>query len=252
MEQDWKITLHWTAGTNTASDLDKQHYHYIVDADGTISSGVHTPEDNKNCSDGNYAAHVLNCNNYNIGVAMAGMYGAVESPLYVGKYPITKTQMQAAATLVAKLADKYGVPVEPTRILTHAEIQPNLGVRQKGKWDVTVLPWDGTVTGHAAVGNYFRSLVAEALIDGTGGVSTVAPAATAGNRPLLYRGIASATTHVKYLQKRLIELGLLTGSADGVFGKLTERAVEAFQSRHDLDTDGKVGRATWAALEAAS
>jgi len=53
---------------------------------------------------------------------------------------------------------------------------------------------------------------------------------------------------VKALQSRLIELGYLTGRADGIFGSGTERAVQAFQRRSSLTADGKAGRATMGLL----
>lgn len=49
---------------------------------------------------------------------------------------------------------------------------------------------------------------------------------------------------VKSLQGRLIELGYLSGKADGVFGSGTEKAVEAFQKRSSLTVDGKAGKVT--------
>ncbi len=49
---------------------------------------------------------------------------------------------------------------------------------------------------------------------------------------------------VRTLQKRLKELGYLSGTADGKFGEATEEAVRAFQRRNDLTVDGKAGRAT--------
>lgn len=63
---------------------------------------------------------------------------------------------------------------------------------------------------------------------------------------------ASATTlkvgdrgdDVKTLQARLIELGYLSGKADGIFGTSTQNAVIAFQKRSSLTADGKAGKVT--------
>ncbi len=49
---------------------------------------------------------------------------------------------------------------------------------------------------------------------------------------------------VRALQKRLKELGYLTGSVDGDFGNATKLAVIAFQRNNGLTADGKAGRAT--------
>lgn len=48
----------------------------------------------------------------------------------------------------------------------------------------------------------------------------------------------------KKLQIRLIELGYLTGSADGIYGNGTAAAVSAFQQQHDLDVTGNADVAT--------
>lgn len=53
---------------------------------------------------------------------------------------------------------------------------------------------------------------------------------------------------VKTMQKRLIELGYLSGTADGSFGATTKTAVAAFQRKNGLDADGIAGPATLAAL----
>ena len=76
-----RIVCHWTAGQNKVSELDKEHYHFIVDGNGNVVAGDHTPEDNELTTDDDYAAHTRNCNTGAIGVAVAGMAGAVESPL---------------------------------------------------------------------------------------------------------------------------------------------------------------------------
>ena len=53
---------------------------------------------------------------------------------------------------------------------------------------------------------------------------------------------------VKLVQQRLIELGYLTGKADGVFGSASQKALEAFQTKHGLKADGAAGAATYAIL----
>ena len=46
------------------------------------------------------------------------------------------------------------------------------------------------------------------------------------------------------LQKRLIELGYLTGAATGLYGNTTVQAVQTFQEYHGLPMDGKAGQET--------
>ena len=58
----------------------------------------------------------------------------------------------------------------------------------------------------------------------------------------------SSGTDVKYLQKNLIGLGYLEGSADGKYGSKTEKAVAAFQADFGLVADGNAGDATQAAV----
>lgn len=67
------------------------------------------------------------------------------------------------------------------------------------------------------------------------------PAATIGESLKL----GSEGAAVRTLQKRLKELGYLTGSVDGSFGAATETAVKAFQSKNGLTADGKAGTSTF-------
>jgi peptidoglycan hydrolase-like protein with peptidoglycan-binding domain len=50
------------------------------------------------------------------------------------------------------------------------------------------------------------------------------------------------------LQERLKALGFYSGELDGVFGQLTEVAVQQMQRRHNLQADGVVGPATWSVI----
>jgi peptidoglycan hydrolase-like protein with peptidoglycan-binding domain len=65
--------------------------------------------------------------------------------------------------------------------------------------------------------------------------------------PTLRRG--SEGQDVKDLQEALIELDFKPGAVDGAFGVFTESAVKSFQKWAQLEADGIVGPATWAALD---
>lgn len=60
--------------------------------------------------------------------------------------------------------------------------------------------------------------------------------------------IGSKGENVKNVQKRLIQYGYLSGTADGRYGEKTRDAVEWFQRRNNLTVDGRVGKKTAAAL----
>ncbi len=78
---------------------------------------------------------------------------------------------------------------------------------------------------------------------------TATPKPTSTPRTDIYLEPGSTGDNVKKLQNRLIELGYLTGTADGVYGGSTEAAVRAFQSRTtSLYEDGKAGPLTLEAL----
>jgi len=134
-----RIILHWTGGAYAASKLDKKHYHFIVEGTGRVVHGDLPPEANETTSTV-YAAHTRGLNTGSIGVAVAAMYGAVERPFNAGKYPITDRQVGAMVRLVADLCAQYDITVTPQTVLTHAEVEGNLGVKQRGKWDTNWLP----------------------------------------------------------------------------------------------------------------
>ncbi len=64
--------------------------------------------------------------------------------------------------------------------------------------------------------------------------------------PVLRQGMKGSA--VVALQERLRSLGVLKGTADGVFGAETLAAVKAAQRRFKLAPDGVVGVGTWSAL----
>jgi len=155
-----RIICHWSAGTHNVSALDRSHYHFTVAGDGSIVPGIRKPEDNISTTDGAYAAHCLNCNSGSIGIALAAMAGATERPFSAGAYPITTPQLAAFCGLAARLAKQYGIPNTRATILTHAEVQPTLGIPQRGKIDIMWLPGMTAMGDPIAVGDTIRAMIA--------------------------------------------------------------------------------------------
>ena len=60
--------------------------------------------------------------------------------------------------------------------------------------------------------------------------------------------VGSKVDDVTKVQKRLIQFGYLSGTADGKYGEKTRDAVILFQKRNGLAVDGRVGPRTAAAL----
>ena len=154
-----RIVIHWSAGSNKVSSIDKEHYHFIVDGEGNVVKGDHKPEDNLSVADGVYAAHTKGANAGAIGVAVAAMLDA-KGPGQLGPYPIKKAQFDAMIGLVKKLIKQYKIPVTNTTVLTHAEVQKNLGIKQNGKIDISFgIPGKPDLTTATACGDYIRSLL---------------------------------------------------------------------------------------------
>lgn len=160
-----RIIIHWTGGPHQPTGLDLHHYHYVIDGAGKVHPGQFPVAANQGpLVRGAYAAHTLNCNSGSIGVALAAMAGAVEQPFCPGSAPVTEAQLRALAGLCRELCTRYAIPLTPRTVLTHAEVQPTLGIAQRGKWDVTWLP-GMTVPGTAiATGHQLRALIAAPVV----------------------------------------------------------------------------------------
>ena len=60
--------------------------------------------------------------------------------------------------------------------------------------------------------------------------------------------VGSSGSDVTAVQKKLIQWGYMSGTADGRYGEKTRDAVRAFQRKNGLSADGRVGPATAAAM----
>lgn len=158
-----RIIFHWTAGNHKASTTDRSHYHILIEGDGNLVRGEHSIAANGIGASGPRASHTLNMNTGSIGVSLACMAGAIESPFNPGRAPMTAVQWHTLADVLADLCRRYQIPVTPKTVLSHAEVQANLGVKQRQKWDVTRLAFDPSLVGAKACGDAMRAAVASKL-----------------------------------------------------------------------------------------
>lgn len=152
-----RIILHWTAGAHKATEFDRGHYHILIEDDGKLIRGIPSIKLNEAPAKKGYAAHTLGANSGSIGVSLCCMGGANEAPFDPGKYPMTRAQWDALTSVVADLCRRYSIPVTDKTVLSHAEVQNNLGIQQRGKWDFTRLAFDPSVKGAKACGDKLRA-----------------------------------------------------------------------------------------------
>jgi len=135
-----RIIFHWAVTKYKTTELARKHYHAVVEGDGKIIDGIFPVEANISPKKGAYAAHTLNCNTGSAAISAAAMFGAKSVTDY-GQFPITEKQFNAMCYRAAEWCIKYKIPVTNKTVLSHAEVQKNLGIKQRGKWDIAVLPF---------------------------------------------------------------------------------------------------------------
>jgi N-acetylmuramoyl-L-alanine amidase len=159
-----RVIVHWTAGGYRVSEVDRQHYHLILEdaaALGTgqgvrVCRGLRTVADNDSTKDGVYAAHVHGLNTHSIGIAAACMRGALRGK--AGECPLTPALWEGLAQVASECCRRYGIAVTERTVLQHGEVERVLGVAQAGKWDCCWLPWEPELAA-AEVGAEFRRRV---------------------------------------------------------------------------------------------
>jgi len=228
-----RVIAHWTVGTHKANATDVKHYHMIVEGDGNLVEGVHKPEANIRPQKGSYAAHCLNCNTGSIGISMASMKGAT-SVMNLGTHPFTERQFDAMCRQIAVWCKKYDIAVSRMTVLSHAEVEPTLGIKQRGKWDITVIPWDQSIRGAIAVGDHMRQRVRYHLGGAVIGLAD-GPSSTGDER-------------IRWLQRLLVDTGFDPGVPDGLIGPKTYAAIEKFQAENGLAMTAQFDQNTVKAL----
>jgi len=161
------VTWHWTAGADGVNEVEKDSYNFIISRTGITVPGDFPPEAQTpaNIKRGTnfYAAHTRNANSYRIGYAADAMGGAQERPLIWGPWPLTELQIREMTRFTAGLVRTYKLKVSRETILSHAEVERTLGIKQRAKWDITCLPGDTRVRDALEVGDILRDMVQDAL-----------------------------------------------------------------------------------------
>jgi N-acetyl-anhydromuramyl-L-alanine amidase AmpD len=160
------VVAHWTAGEWKANDYERKHYHILIEDDGQLVRGIPSIKDNEIIRRGKrYAAHTLNCNSNFIGVSLCCMGGkeVKERPFVPGPYPLTQKQWETLPHVLADLCRFYKIPITPKTVLSHAEVQANLGIRQKAKWDISKLTFAPELDTARECGDDMRARVAALL-----------------------------------------------------------------------------------------
>lgn len=145
-----RVHWHWTAGGHAANATDRRAYHCLIEGTGFVIWLADPTE---------YRPHTLNANSGAVSISLCAMAGAVERPFNAGKYPVLPPQLHALARETAKLCLRYDIPVSRWSTLSHAEVQPSLGISQRQKWDITYLPGMGGTADPITVGDRIRDMV---------------------------------------------------------------------------------------------
>jgi hypothetical protein len=158
------VTWHWTVGANGIIEMEKEAYNFLTDTKGNIYDGNHTIASQVmyDWRKGIGASHTKGMNTGWIGISQDAMVGAKQTnPITWGSLPITWEGIDAMLKLTMDICEEYMIPVSPWTTLSHAEVEPTLGVKQRGKWDYTVLPGDKVSRDPREVGDELRKRMLE-------------------------------------------------------------------------------------------
>jgi hypothetical protein len=142
-----RVHWHWTASTYRVTDKVKSHYNHVYDHNGIEYEGGSPAIDQADYSpNGKGVSHTLNANTGAVGLSCVSMAGADvnwgTSVVSVGEFPITWDSIDSMLKRTAFYCKLYDIKPSRWTTLTHCEVQTNIGIRQRGKWDIRVLPND--------------------------------------------------------------------------------------------------------------
>lgn len=141
----------------------------------------------------------------------------------------------------AALAQTGTVTASSLNVRSKASSESDVvGVLREGD-QVTIKDSSGSwykVSGRGKSGYVYKKYVS---VNSSSGSSGSSPGSSSSNGTCQ---IGDKGDAVRRVQKRLIALGYLEGSADGSFGNMTKEAVKAFQNKNGLTVTGRVNSST--------
>lgn len=158
------IIWHWTAGLKVPTEADRSHYNDLFDFEGNQYDGAARPEHQVNYDWRRKigVSHTRNSNTGRIGMSVAGMHRAQGWPKLVwGNHPITWEGIDAMLERSAMYGRKFDIPVTKWSMLSHAEVEATLGIKQNNKWDYMVVPGYEKPVNAVEVGDILRNRLLE-------------------------------------------------------------------------------------------
>lgn len=138
-----RVHWHWAASNYKVTDFIKSHYNIVIDKDGNEHAGAALPVEQGNYVPGKIGvSHTYMANTGAVGISIAAMAGAYTSgnTVRMGDYPLTWDAIDGMLNATVRLCKEFDITPSRTTTLSHAEVESNLGIKQRGKWDIRVLP----------------------------------------------------------------------------------------------------------------
>lgn len=162
-----RIVWHWTASTYDVTRSDLEHYNDVFDFEGNHYDGAARPEHQANYDwrRGIGVSHTRNSNSGVIGMSVSAMSGAQGWPtLDWGSYPLTWAGIDAMLERSAEYSEEFDIPVTRWSMHSHAEVEQTMGIKQRNKWDIMVLPGMTSVANAIEVGDTLRDRLKEKFL----------------------------------------------------------------------------------------
>jgi len=161
-----RIHWHWAgSGYNIGWDTVK-HYNGFFDHEGNEYDGGAPPQQQAFYIPGKVGvSHTRNANTGAVGLSISGMTDSEVNwgtgKVNQGTYPITWAAVDAMLEKTAELCRRFEIIPSPWTTLTHAEVQSNLNIKQRGKWDIRVMPESDELLSPWVAGSQLRKRMME-------------------------------------------------------------------------------------------
>ncbi len=164
----FRVHWHWTASTYAVNWDVVKHYNGVFDKYGNKHDGGAPAQQQAAYIPSRVGvSHTYRANTHAVGLSVAAMAGAKvtswsQGTVEQGKYPMTWEGIDAMLEETADLCREYDIRPSPWTTITHAEVQTNIGIKQRGKWDIRVLPDNPRkLLGETEAGNILRKRMIE-------------------------------------------------------------------------------------------